>query len=143
MFLLFCVTGVQAQQQQILDFITACKAGNMKVVKRTEKDGFDINSKLKADGSTALMIAAAAGQNDVIRFLIEKGAAVNAKKDFGYTALMSSIINNQTETAGLLIEKGAEVNGRQKGKRHPRKILEDGHAGNNHRVPFSSFWLEH
>ena len=110
MFLLFCVTGVQAQQQQILDFITACKAGNMKVVKRTEKDGFDINSKLKADGSTALMIAAAAGQNDVIRFLIEKGAAVNAKKDFGYTALMSSIINNQTETAGLLIEKGAEVN---------------------------------
>jgi len=110
MFLLFCITGVQAQQQQILDFITACNAGNMKVVKRTEKDGFDINSKLKADGSTALMIAAAAGQNEVIRFLIEKGAAVNAKKDFGYTALMSSIINNETETASLLIEKGAEVN---------------------------------
>ena len=102
------VTG--AQGQQIADFINACKTGNMKVVKRTEKDGFDINAPLKEDGSTALMVAAAAGQNEVIQFLLEKGADVNAKKIFDYTPLMISINNSQTETARLLIEKGAEVN---------------------------------
>ncbi len=107
--LIFATTGVHAQQQQVKDFITACKTGNMKVVKRTEKDGFDIKSSLTKDGSTALMIAAAAGQNEVIRFLIEKGANVNAKKDFGYTPLMISIINNRTETARLLIDNGAKI----------------------------------
>ena len=40
--LMFFAFAVQAQQKE--DFIKACQTGNMKIIKRTVKDGFDINS---------------------------------------------------------------------------------------------------
>ena len=54
----------------------------------------------------------AAWENDVATatLLFEKGAAVNAKGQFGSTPLHFAAFNNAVETATLLVERGAAVN---------------------------------
>ena len=42
--------------------------------------------------------------------LLDKGADVNAKNDYGYTALIWASSNRQTEIVAMLLEKGADVN---------------------------------
>ena len=111
---LFSTFALNLQAQQKEDFINACKTGNMKVVKRTVKDKFDLNSEVIEDGTTGLMIAAAHGQRNVIKYLIEKGADVNRPNDFDYTPLMISIQQNHVEAVRFLIEKGADVNAQNK-----------------------------
>ncbi len=107
LLLMFGVSVLKAQQ--IEDFILACKTGNMKVVKRTLKDNFDINAKVIDDGTTALMLASAEGQAEVVKFLIENGANINASKRYGYTPLMLAIKKNQAAIVQLLIENGADI----------------------------------
>jgi len=68
----------------------------------------DARSKL---GRTPLMIAAAYdGATDAARFLVEKGADVNARDKGGNSVLAQAAGSNNVEVARLLIAKGAQVN---------------------------------
>ena len=60
-------------------------------------------------GKTALHIAAENGKIDVIRFLLENGAEVNAKDRSGATPLYTPIKYGHTDIVKLLIKEGAEV----------------------------------
>jgi ankyrin repeat protein len=65
---------------------------------------------------TALKKAAWAGNTEIARLLIEKGADVNSKDEFGWTPLMFAAISERdpVDVARLLIEKGADVNSKLK-----------------------------
>jgi ankyrin repeat protein len=55
--------------------------------------------------------AAFAGHTEVVKFLLEKGAEVNAKGTIGgTTALMVASQNGHAEVVKVLLEKGADVN---------------------------------
>ncbi|CAG8946888.1 unnamed protein product [Penicillium salamii] len=58
---------------------------------------------------TPLHLATYGGNKDVLRFLLEKGARVNAKDKEGLTALNSIKSDKKTEIARLLLEHGADM----------------------------------
>lgn len=61
-------------------------------------------------GSSPLITAVLAGQIEVVKFLIDKGADLNIKDAGGFTALMYSVIYNQYEIFKVLIDNGADIN---------------------------------
>jgi len=76
--------------------------------------GADVNLRT-GTGSTALMTAVYRDDPGTARFLIEKGAEVNAEteKDVWYagrTALLQAVLEGKYDLAKLLVESGADVN---------------------------------
>lgn len=67
---------------------------------------------LAEDPGKALREAAARGDIESVKALLEKGADINAKDELGRSALLLVVSNNQTEMARLLIERGADANTR-------------------------------
>src|SRR5690349_12080216 len=68
-------------------------------------------------GATLLMHSAAFGNLATLKLLLDRGADVNARNDFGATALLWAA--RDPEKARLLIERGADVNARSKQGRTP------------------------
>ena len=50
------------------------------------------------------------GHLDVVKFLVEQQAEVNAKKDDGWTPLHSAAQNGHLDVVKFLVEQRAEVN---------------------------------
>ncbi|RKU08738.1 hypothetical protein C6502_14285 [Candidatus Poribacteria bacterium] len=88
----------------------AVKSGDLQTVKERLANGVDINGADSEFGVTALSWAALLDATEIAKFLIEKGADVNAKSRDGSTPLHSAAFLGHTEIAELLIQKGAEVN---------------------------------
>ncbi|MFP4026211.1 MAG: ankyrin repeat domain-containing protein [Candidatus Brocadiia bacterium] len=63
---------------------------------------------------TALHKAAGHGHQQIVEFLLAKGADINARDKLGYTPLMFAIHGRKSEVAVWLIEKGARVNVKEK-----------------------------
>ena len=88
------------------------------VVKMLFKVGIDVNAEkyspilplMVASKKTPLMVASKNGHTEIVQLLLEKGAYVNAKDNYGETALMLAAANGRTEIVQLLLEKGADVN---------------------------------
>ncbi|KAM5336517.1 M-phase phosphoprotein 8 [Glossophaga mutica] len=66
-----------------------------------------------SSGMTLLMLAAAGGQDDLLRLLIRKGAKVNGRQKNGTTALIHAAEKNFLTTVAILLEAGAFVNVQQ------------------------------
>ena len=65
----------------------------------------------KADGTTALFVAALRGDLEKVQLLLEAGADVNAAKADGATALFVAAENSRnSEVVRLLLEAGADMN---------------------------------
>lgn len=62
---------------------------------------------------TLVMLAAAGGQDDLLRLLIGKGARVNGRQRNGATALIHAAEKNFLTTVAILLEAGAFVNVQQ------------------------------
>jgi uncharacterized protein len=74
-----------------------------------------------ATGETCLMMAAGAGEGEIVGQLLDKGAVVDARDpQFQQTALMFASRGGHTEIARLLIRKGAQVNARTRAGDVPR-----------------------
>lgn len=84
---------------------------SIEIVKFLVSHGADVNSRDNA-GITVLLFAAAFSKIDTIKFLVEKGAGVNANSDdcCGITALMVAVENRNRNLIVFFIEKGADVN---------------------------------
>jgi hypothetical protein len=70
--------------------------------------GADVHAKDKTFGNTALMWAAARGNQESVELLLERGAAVDAQV-YGKTALTWAAENGHKEMVQLLLERGADV----------------------------------
>src|ERR1043166_7121290 len=68
-----------------LDFLRAAALGDINRVRALLAQGVDINSTNKAN-QTALMLAAAFKQAEIVRFLLTAGANVNCHDELGLTA---------------------------------------------------------
>jgi len=89
----------------------AVRAGNLAEVQRLVKEGtpVDVRDTL---GSTPLLDAAWAGENEIAAFLIEHGADVNARhSEAGSTPLQYAVLTGRASMARLLLKAGARVVG--------------------------------
>jgi hypothetical protein len=82
------------------------------VARQAIQAGADANGCDEDSGNTALMKAAASGNAEVIRILLETGADPNARNKKGETALMAAAKSYRHcgDTMLLLIENGADLN---------------------------------
>ena len=94
------------------EFMAAAAQGNL--ARLTElADKVDVNARLGGDGDTALHRAAARGQVQAVRLLLERGANVNAGDDEGTTPLILASYRGHVEVARLLLERGAAVDAQE------------------------------
>ena len=88
----------------------AARQGNLEKVRTlVDSDPALVAAKDKG-GETPLHWAAFSGNVDLVRFLLEKGAEVDARNGRGLTPLAFTALKGRTPAAGLLIERGADVN---------------------------------
>ena len=92
-----------------VDIWKAAASGNLEVIKQHLEAGTDVDVKDTPGGSTPLLVAAAFGQVETAKFLIEKGANANATSNDGATALHGAAFFCRTEIVKLLLSKGAVV----------------------------------
>jgi dTDP-4-amino-4,6-dideoxygalactose transaminase len=72
--------------------------------------GADVNAKESKRGQTALMWAAAEGNVEVVKALIEAGADIHARLASGYTPLLFAVREGQLGVVRALLAAGADVN---------------------------------
>ena len=91
--------------------ILAAGQGDLAKVKRLiEQEGVDVNMQ-DPDGATALMSAVREGHYEVVKYLLDKGAKVDAQKlPEGLTPLIIAAMTEQSEMVRLLLARGANVN---------------------------------
>ncbi len=91
--------------------ISACtSAGNIETVKFLLANGADYNFKAFRSEDTALHIAAANDKHELISFVRNAGADINARNVGGATPLLYAAHRGYRETIGWLISFGADVN---------------------------------
>lgn len=66
-------------------------------------------AQVNRPGYTALHFAAAAGDDDIARLLLAKGASIDARATAGFTPLMLAAREGQQSTVTALLEAGAQA----------------------------------
>ncbi|CAL8400993.1 unnamed protein product [Gadus morhua 'NCC'] len=66
------------------------------------------------EGNTALQFASASGHENLVRFLLRKGASVDSRNNYGWTPLMQAARFGHLNVTHILLENGAEINGRNR-----------------------------
>ena len=84
----------------------AAREGQVELVEKILKDGFDINSK-NDKGHSVLMLAAYNGHYNLVQFLIERGADVNSVDQTGSTIIMGVVFKGNGPIFNLLLNSGA------------------------------------
>jgi ankyrin repeat protein len=109
---LLLAAGAQVKATTRIGAITplflACKNGSAPMIEFLLKAGADANSATET-GTTALMMAAAAGNPDALKILLGHGANVNARDlAHGQTALIFAASLNRSEAVRVLMANGAD-----------------------------------
>lgn len=92
----------------------ALKHGDVRAVLDLLGRGADIDARDRY-GQTGLMLAAQAGQREVVETLIAHGAKLNITAKFGLSALMLALVAGHAEIARLLAKAGADLSLRGSG----------------------------
>jgi ankyrin repeat protein len=71
----------------------------------------DVSEKRRADGSTALIRAALVGDLWRVKQLIERGADINAKDNWGRNALIVAAVKGHLDVIQTLLDGEANING--------------------------------
>jgi ankyrin repeat protein len=86
----------------------AALEGHLDVVKKLRTSGAALDYK----GWTPLIYASTGGRDNVVAYLLDQGANVNAESANGTTALMMAVREGKGTTVDLLVKRGADVNHR-------------------------------
>ena len=70
---------------------------------------FTLGADIELGASTPLMEAAQEGHVNIVKFLMDKGALINAETNTGDTALTYACANGHTHIADILLQCGAEL----------------------------------
>ncbi|XP_028291801.1 M-phase phosphoprotein 8 isoform X2 [Gouania willdenowi] len=89
----------------------AVKSGDYMAVKLAlnSKEDYNLDQE-DVSGMSLSMLAAAGGQDDILRLLIKKGVRVNGRQKNGTTALMHAAEKNCLTTVAILLEAGSYIN---------------------------------
>jgi outer membrane protein assembly factor BamB len=102
---LVCLPLVAGEREEA--FWEAAREGDLTTIKRLHGEGVDVNANTKY-GATALAYACDRGHLDVVKYLIEKGADVNAKDEFyEFTPLGWTLFNDHFDITKALLAAGA------------------------------------
>ncbi|XP_030756084.1 ankyrin repeat domain-containing protein 17 isoform X3 [Sitophilus oryzae] len=116
--------NAQTDETQETALTLACCGGFMEVADILIKGGADI----ELGASTPLMEAAQEGHIDLVRFLLEYGANVNAVTQTNDTALTYACENGHTDVSELLLQYGGDLEHESEGGRTPlMKACRAGH----------------
>ena len=92
------------------DFLFVMSLNDSKIIRNFLENGADVNST-NSFGETALHLAAANGNLEIVKLLIEKyGANINAKTIRGTTPLMTAMQERSEEIANYLLAHNPELN---------------------------------
>ncbi len=94
----------------ILDLVGLLDRNDTKTFESRIQTFSDANSAREDNNKTILMYAVWVGNTDAVKYLIEKGADINAKDTGGATALHLAAWKGHTSIALYLIDKGSFVN---------------------------------
>lgn len=89
--------------------MAAVNSGKVEVVKFLLDKGVAVNAKRTNDGWTPLMLATFFGFDKVVNLLLDAGADVNLKNNYGETALIHASFRGQDDVARILIAHGADL----------------------------------
>ncbi|WIA36270.1 hypothetical protein OEZ86_007599 [Tetradesmus obliquus] len=101
-------TLARLEQQQTHEFLNACSAGNIDLIRTMLRQGRDVNC-CDYDGRTGLMLAASKGHGLAVSLLLRSGAAPNAADLAGSSALLEAARGGHDETLQLLLRAGARL----------------------------------
>lgn len=108
---------IKQQQQQNIDFTDtdgfsplhwACHYGQLATAQSLVEAGADVN-KQAPELSTPLLLAAAGGHHEIVRFLLDNGASVSHMDIVGNTALMYAAAGNHPHTCNELLSRNPDV----------------------------------
>jgi ankyrin repeat protein len=104
LIILIILTGCAGTEKK------AALSGNLDYIKNiiSENPG-RINEKDK-DGNSFLHLAVRAGNADIVKFLVSKGADANIKDNYGQTPLQLAAYSDNAEIVIQLVSNGAEIN---------------------------------
>lgn len=101
----YCTAGVNS-------FLIAAQSGDNKNLQLLLDKGIsvDIRGQNKFEGQTALMSAANNNHFDTVKFLVSRGANINATRNDGITTLMIASRVGNEKLVEYLIQNGADIN---------------------------------
>ena len=115
-----------------LELHEAAAAGKLIHVQKLVEGKPELAKSYSPDGFPVMALAAAFGHEDVVRYLCEKGAEINAAaaNGTGYTALTGAVASGHAAIVKWLAEHGADVNYRYaKGYSPLLTAAANGHLG--------------
>ncbi|CAD5120790.1 DgyrCDS9349 [Dimorphilus gyrociliatus] len=89
-------------------FEWAVRVGDLTVIRSKIEETPTLANEIGRTGRPPLCVAADYGHFDVIKYLIERGANVNACDSHGITPLLSAIYEGHKECVELLLSNGAD-----------------------------------
>jgi ankyrin repeat protein len=91
------------------DLLRASAEGALEAVRQAVANGASVGVSTAA--GTPLSLAALHGRGEIVEFLLDQGADLNAAdEEEGATPLVTSLVGGEPEIAGLLVGRGADVN---------------------------------
>lgn len=94
------------EQKQL---VAAIRDGDVVLLRELQEAGLDLDCELKY-GTSAIILAAARGKENVVSFLLSVGVKVNKRNKFGATALLEASERGHVPVIMLLVKQGAEIN---------------------------------
>lgn len=97
-----------ARKQRQRSFAQATMDGNLNRMRLLHLAGADIN--VRGNCCMPLYLAAGEGRLEIVRYLLDEGANVNAREAFGRTALSEAVFYGQSAVIKELVFRGADLN---------------------------------
>jgi ankyrin repeat protein len=96
------------------EFAVVISKGNLAALKELVEGGADPNTVIGEGmvATTPLIKASWEGRRDIIKYLLSKGANVNAHNGDGQTALMQTVVRGFDDVVEVLLAAGADVKAR-------------------------------
>jgi ankyrin repeat protein len=101
-------TSPRFKEQRQRYFAEAAVDGSLRRMQLLHFAGANVNAR--GNCCMPLYLAAGEGRLEVVRYLLDQGANVNAREQFGDTALTEAVFNGQLAAVKELLFRGADVN---------------------------------
>jgi ankyrin repeat protein len=96
------------RQQRQRSFAQATMDGNLSRVRWFHFAGAKVNAR--GDCCMPLFLAAGQGNIEVVRYLLDEGADINAREKLGHTALAEAAYYGHIDVVNELLLRGADIN---------------------------------